>query len=250
MNQRNKFSFEKPIEKRLQEFRDIYYELVESCEIYDQGKRETDRKFRNIAGALYILLHDGSKQKSLLRVLGLRDRLCLPDSASLFDPQSFGLPLASVTCPPDPSDRVFFTARKEDCPLAVRKGFGKWWEGAVFSPDGKLRLSRRTLVNVMRSQDGGFGHSDDTINDEAYCYLEQKGAPHFTWYFSKDGYVIDVMGSRIQVTSRNPNLKESPPSALAGPYKVFLGPQATIRQIAWELNVALKDSGVLDELGI
>jgi hypothetical protein len=250
MKHGTKFIHTKSLEHREIEFRDIYLELCEACEIYDEGSRDKLRKFRNIAGALYILLHDGSKQKSLLRAIGVRDRLLFPDSASVFQAESFGLPLASIFCPSDPGDRIVFRARKEECLPATRKPYKKWWNGLIFSPDDRLRLSRSTLVNVMRSQDAGFGHSDDHLRDEAYCYLEQRGAPKLSWYISNRGWMLDAGGNQLHIVSDIPIKGEKSPSILSGPYKIFLGPQATVRQIAWELDVALRESGALEDLGL
>jgi hypothetical protein len=246
MKEKHKFKYRKTEAEKFLEYEDLIALLRNACEAIDGGADLVARaQTKIVAAVLYTLLHDGGSNKALLRRLGVRDQLLLPETAALFPTlaKRQGLPLASIHLDPSSnSKKVAFVAKLESAAEAPRVKFGKWWEGKIFSLRPNLMLSRRTLVNVMRSQ-AGLGHSDDILNNLAYCYLEKKGIPHAKYYNATKAKLLKVHGSHIYAVRKVPPVDAAPPPIESGPFPIANGPQASVRQIAWELDFALRDLG-------
>lgn len=238
------FSYEKTKAEKFAEFEALLAELRDASAAIDSGPEIFWRgKAKIISAILYVLLHDGGKNKSLLRRVGLRDRLNLPDTAALSPKEDYGLRLANIHVDASSnSQRLMFRAKLDVASGAPSLPFGKWWEGKIFSPRPSLTLARRSLVNVMRSQ-AGLGHSDDSLSDFGYCFLEKRGAPHVRYYNARKAKILKVGDAKLYILRQQPRLGALPPAAETGPFPVVYGPQACVRQIAWELDFALREVG-------
>jgi hypothetical protein len=132
----------------------MYSLLRDECKKYDEGD---SRYILNIVGKLYILLDDSGSQKSVLRQLGVRNKIMFPDSCSLHDKRSILPPLVDVHVSPLASERLIFAAKLNACHAAERVVYGKWWNGVLYETKNELRLKRREIIAIMRSQDGHGG---------------------------------------------------------------------------------------------
>jgi len=206
------------------ELQDQIYFLRKSSNEYDKGEK---REAKRIATTLYILLHEGAQNRSLLKKLGLRTKLPLHSTALNGPPDGSVLPKGLTgnwmgVAPP----LTVLVARggeqfafEPHCSLSndmepwfKRLRFNEWWEESV-SSIGRRPLSRKGLVHFVRSQDGG-AHADIKRKGESYIEFVENAAP--------DGITFGSGGKNY--TPLGANL-------------------ATIRQIAWEVDKALTDIG-------
>jgi len=193
--------------------------LRKSAEDFDLG--ELDEAER-IAAALYVLLYDGgSRTKSLLGQLNLiNDRDWISTALAITETE----PDAIVLMAAPPLTRLKFMQNAAryvpHCQVANvypswsrRLPFVEWWNETITS-NGRNELSRRSLVHYYRSQDGG-GHVDRDIHSH---YHELIAEP-----YSGTGKITVTIGA-VEVATTGAN-------------------HASLRQIAWELDVILTEAG-------
>lgn len=223
--------------------------LRRSVALYDEGHHEEAER---LASSIYTLLFDGgSNSKSAASLAGAKQMLRFPDSR--FPPASeprsvrIGPPLCVIG-----TDGYYLPRNhrpeEENYP---RIPFSKWWEQTVFVTTRGLQLSRKNIVFAMRNQDGG-GHVDDSFKDEAYhwlkaygdIYIEATDGAQFLLYLDwaafpeKDNIVCTAFfegGRPLIATTSDPPTPDAIPLAEAH--------WASMRQIAWEANVALAEAG-------
>ena len=199
--------------------------LRSSCAAFDAGKlAEAER----IASAVYIICHDGNKNNvSALTHAKLRPKLLIPDTTSYHyralretGQLHCNIPMCNLWKEQDGSIRhhPFFGEPEQ----MDRIRFSKWWDQVVYLTAKNLRLTRKNLVYFMRSQDGG-AHLDNRITSEAYAFLEAGNQPFLTKH--------PIYGEMyFQVAFKGLG------------YPKF-GHWATMRQIGWELEIALTALG-------
>jgi hypothetical protein len=198
--------------------------LKSSCIGYDQGHRWEAKR---IAAIAYILFHDGSSNtRSLLGQLRNKPQML---STKARDPQaSFHLVNIKISV----TDGVWFDPRLDSDPHDWKwLKFGKWYEEGVMQ-NGHLRLSRKNVIHVFRSNLGG-SHVDPKLDNEA-----------FRW-FQKDG--------PISVKFSSPEVASDTPQEIRDRFKGFsqerdgavpFGPEAVMRQIGWEILQSIEASGL------
>jgi hypothetical protein len=187
--------------------------LRKSAQAYDDGEL---REAKRLATNLYILLHEGPQNKSLLRKLRIRSRLPLVSTALKIKQDGhgevfgFAPPLTCLLMGEREATFVPHCKLSTELPPWSRAvGFKDWWDESI-SQIGNRELSRKGLVFLVRSQDGG-SHVDHKRKGESYIeFIEAPASPGVSFNLA-DG----------SSAPSNPHL-------------------ASIRQIAWELDHALK----------
>lgn len=115
--------------------------------------------------------------------------------------------------------------------------FEKWWNEPVFETDFGKPLSRKFFVLAMRNTDGG-AHFDIDLSSEEYYRLS---AGHLASY--KD------WGDRLELTHPLPLGHNGKSMNLRDGYSRVEGAHwATMRQIAWEFQLSIKqgiEGGIL-----
>ncbi len=138
-----------------------------SMTAFDGGALEEAER---LAASIYVIFHDGGRQKSLLSQLGLKTGLKVLDSSIPEDPDPHvvngGPPLLGLYISEDGLAR-YRASGIHDWNRETWIPFSKWWSGEVYSNAAGLTLSRMNLIFYLRSQDGG-AHVDETLRDEAY----------------------------------------------------------------------------------
>lgn len=189
-------------------------QLRRSAKSYDEGELDEAERMATTA---YTLLHEGrGKTKSLLGQLELKDAIDFVDS-SIID-LTLGSGPGNALC----YLHVFSNGGQHRAICRVPTApihaidpprfvpFSEWWEGIIFEDDVGNRLSRKGIVLEIRLRDGG-SHVDSELKDHAYKHL----AAEFNRLDSDGGKTIGMMGAHWE----------------------------TMRQIAWELDQTLINSG-------
>ncbi|MFZ3005846.1 MAG: hypothetical protein WA047_06695 [Phenylobacterium sp.] len=201
------------------ELRDQLHFLRSSAALYDQGQV---REAKRLATYIYILVHDGTgRTKSLLGQLGILPKLPMTSSMRAQPREGiedsfvpFGPPLTFARMSADKPTVFVPICKGGDPPPPWSRSmrFSAWWEEPV-THTGKRPLTRRGLIFVVRSQEGG-AHVDGTVTNAAYRELIDDPLPE---------RVVHSRGGRA-VTPESGNW-------------------ASVRQIAWELDYALIQAG-------
>lgn len=169
---------------------------------------------KRLATTAYVILYDGKRRTvSLLTQLGVKDKLPFTSTAVPSNPNNKAaeMPLVVVHLQ---------TAGAKYLPLCATGGgpfpprqmsFDEWWNEPIFTDREKATLSRRTLVQTLRDQEGG-AHFDDEVTAVVYRAVANDNAAG--WLYGRPG-------------------EEGKP--------IDPGPHfATMRQIAWEIVQSLK----------
>ena len=188
---------------------------------------------KHIATVIYILIHDGQgRQKSLLGQLGLKGSARLISSARL--PPSTGPVTSAMASPlvllradwPAPGTPGFkaewlpalgsgpFAAEYEWMPVS------RWWDEVICHPASGFSLTRKNVVFLTRSQDGG-AHVDSHRSNTQYDQLVRFGDPFIG--LSESGVAF----------GKNP-----PGDLVPNPMR------AIVRQLGWEMDESLKKLGL------
>lgn len=180
-------------------------------ESFDSGAVEEAER---LAQSCYVLLHDGGGSHSLLGQLDLKRDMILPNSAREILPLPPGSiamtipPLTVLEMTPTSAQIMPICSADPKMPNLPWLKVGKWWSQVIYTTRKSLQLKRMNLIFSMRNQDGG-GHVDGHLDNETYRWL-----------------AVDVdPGMRITGTNAGP---------VTGAH------WASMRQIAWEVDEALK----------
>lgn len=213
---------QKSVEEIKQAFLDQVGFLRRSSQAYDDG---IEAEAARLATSVYVLVNDnGKNSRSLLTQLDLKKVLKLPCTVATRTKYYANKTYFSLTPPmvgmQNRNGKVhgFFPSFGELDKMEM-VSFSKWYDANVYQAgrSGKW-LKRRNLVFNLRSRDGG-AHLDPEFVDEAYHSLASK---------SVDMGVTDPKGL----------LKFAAVGGQDGPFSN--GHLATMRQIAWELDEAIK----------
>lgn len=188
--------------------------LRASCEAYDKG--EWWEALR-LATSVYIIVHDGGRNsQSLLKQLGLRGRMRFISTAFQYSPGNVLRETHLVATRIYGDGRAEYRPKLGDGPTEERAiQFSDWWDKELIFRDGSHRLTRKRLVFVLRSQEGG-AHFDPEIRDPNYLQFakEQLTTPRVIFGDTSR----PILGAEI----------------------------ASMRQIAWELLESIKRGGIWD----
>jgi len=144
--------------------------LRASCERYDKGHH--DEALR-LASTVFIIVHDGGKQRSLLTQLSRRAALRFFSYAYEPNPRNL-LRQEPLTMMRIGASSAWLPVLDQGPSAPKRVQFHHWWEKeyVFLAPDGR-HMNRRSLVFAMRNQDGG-GHVDAKLSDEAYVQFSRE----------------------------------------------------------------------------
>jgi hypothetical protein len=127
--------------------------ILASCEAYDEG---AIAEALRLATAIYVVVHDGGKNKSILTQLGIRVELRFVASGFQYGPTHVLRETQLL------STRVYGDGTAEYRPLLDAAAwqprmlqFHEWWEKDIIFRDGEFRLTRKKLAFIIRSQEGG-----------------------------------------------------------------------------------------------
>ena len=151
--------------------------LERSADAFDSGY---EAEAKRLAVVLRVLLHDTQASHSLLKQLGVKDRLDLLDTAEPINPQNLlptpGLVIMRATMTADGAEGQYVAPLKMERPGGSRVvGFASWWQNAVMKVDGVW--SRKDLVLALANTEGG-AHVDPGL-DERYDRLAKKNGVGF-----------------------------------------------------------------------
>lgn len=210
--------------------------LRSSCEAYDGGFRAEAKR---IASALYILLHDSGAQKSLLRRVGLRDKIGFISAADPDWGSECYVPLFIWSVPDEgghfvPDFDIIREAR-DRCP---RLRYSAWIQGKLFANANGHQLTRKNLMFSIRNQDGG-GHVDDSFKDESYRWLMINGADQAR--VPMRGGFASMFGPEEMATSLKDGVLYGRGRMMGEPVKD--GHLAIMRAMGWEVSETLADAG-------
>ncbi len=195
--------------------------LGTSCQAFDNGN---ESEALRIAGVLRTLLHDTSSSVSLLKQLGIKDKIKFVDSAEPIDPvptnrKHNGEVIFSISGMPGLISIGFyregakFVAPQDLSPNARGAvDFNDWWAVGCIPGENKARHSRGWLVKQMANKEGG-SHVDPEIT-KGYAELKNTAMSMTVSSNGVDGFV------------------NSPADV-------------SVRQIAWELVASLRQAGVV-----
>ncbi|RKS90925.1 hypothetical protein DFR51_0469 [Sphingosinicella microcystinivorans] len=200
--------------------------LRKSAALYDSGDFEEARR---LSSTIHIICYDKGRTVSLLSQLGFKSSIMLPCSRrhieSVFMAGSAILKVPMVVERLGPllcmkkndADGIHCANNFEGVENFPRVRFEVWWKDIIWRhPEGEL--TRESLILSMRDQDGG-SHYDGQLNDSGYNRLARLGDDRVTLHNGKPS--IWTHG--------------------AGPGKPLMnGHHASVRQIAFELDEALK----------
>lgn len=227
--------FKKSRQELTEELRDIHDELIEANRAYDNGKF---RRAKRISSAVSRLFHDGRAQ-SLTTQLTIKREMCLPDGLyARGGLKDAGFPLCVLKMSSKVEDwrydPICNSEHAEDLPYSA---FTKWWTGRVFSASSGS-LSREQIVKIMRNKEED--HIESEIREEAYVSMKLQDDTAIKLYSCKDDwFMIEAFGrSPLYISPRVPKDRSTPP-IISGPHPIPCAEFATMRQIGWEVEMAL-----------
>lgn len=205
------FIYQRTSEEVWQELIEQFNALHEFGVMYDQGKLWAAK---HLASVIYTLVQDNPRNpeiQPILIQLGLREKiLFLNTSRGIHSPIKPNTPLAYIDLR---GDKCTFGPMCQADPIpecSKKVGFIAWWGERIIEDATGRAINRHTLVNRIRSKDGG-SHFDASINDEDYLAIKKDADSRFRW--TVNGISTPVPNAHL----------------------------ASLRQIAWELELTLKD---------
>jgi hypothetical protein len=136
-----------------------------------------------MATIIYVICHDGRKEtkiRSLLTQIGARDKLmCINTALEPTPGNLLTLPLMLGFQPggAGPTQIPRFLMPANQARPFGRVPFSVWWEQPVYSRGTEEIITRRELVQAVRSKDGG-GHFDAELS--CAKYVNMKGGAGWT----------------------------------------------------------------------
>jgi hypothetical protein len=183
-----------------------------SAAAFDAGD---EAEARRIATAIRMLVHDTKNSHSILGQLGAKEAIIYVDTAAEMNPRNilseFSLAMVEIGLPGGARYVPYLDDLHEpakDC------DFDDWWAGLVVKDGEGTFFSRSELLLAVANKDGG-AHVDPELGAE-YARLSRSNSMH--WIFS-DGQSDTPLGDPVP---------------------------ASIRQIAWELDEALRRQDLID----
>jgi hypothetical protein len=160
-----------------------------------------------------VILHDAKRRTvSLLTQIGVKEKIPFVSSAVPVNPNNLlaEMPLVMVRLTDHGADYLPLCSVGGG-PIPPRQmSFDEWWNEPIFTDRQKATLSRRTLVQTLRDQEGG-SHFDDEIKDAIYRAVA---------YDNAAGWLHGPPGGPGKPINPGPHF-------------------ASMRQIAWEIEQSL-----------
>jgi hypothetical protein len=164
----------------LAQLREQIHFIHTSCDHYDSG---VGSEAKRIATPIRVLVHDTPKSHSLLKQLGLKQRLKFLSLAVPNNPYNFGPYHGLVDI--ELVKRIYIPKLDHVPPRPM--SFRDWWEETVLKDGNGTLYSRGDLVLFLANKDGG-AHVDPVM-DEAYKRLTSE---------NHVGYEVAVSGKPIK----------------------------------------------------
>jgi hypothetical protein len=148
--------------------------LESSADAFDSGY---EAEAKRLAVVLRVLLHDTQASHSLLKQLGVKDRLAFLDTADPINPRNLlptpGLVIMQATMTAEGAEGQYVAPLGLERPSGPRVvGFASWWQNAVMKVDGVW--SRKDLVLALANTEGG-AHVDPELNERYDRLAKQNG---------------------------------------------------------------------------
>jgi hypothetical protein len=223
--------------------------LDNSSLIYDQGDHEEAIR---LAVTLRVLLHDTTNSTSLLRHLGIKDKLDFVDTGitparleiamtAWRDPQHPELRIASIS----PSDAGLLNIARngdgtfgyvptlgaprfhpkawQNAAAISSQKFKPWWTEGLVQDSNLKSFSRKNLVLIMANQDGG-AHVDHQLDTDYTNLCNDDLGNQMVEYYTEAGAepLYDISSPDLQLPSVRNNVA-----------------YASVRQIAYEVALTL-----------
>ncbi|TRO96759.1 hypothetical protein FKB34_01960 [Glycocaulis profundi] len=226
------------------ELREQIAALRASCLSYDQGN---EWEAKRLATVISTLLHDSGRgqSRSLLGQTGRKDGIELSSSITRegmparkrgWDSRCGLVVLTIESGQPAFRPKLHGEQWPQELPLPVLN-FARWNSEEIFRGVYERPVTRPSLVYALRNQDGG-AHVDRHLRDEGYTFWKKHGDAGIR--FSDDDGVtaLCLRAIHLQTGEREPieNFQRRTKPILHGP-------TAAMRQIAWEVDEALKAMG-------
>ena len=218
--QANAVSYKQSPDEMAAAFHRTVRNMRRSSAAYDQGHLE---EAENLANHVYKLCAS-SRGHQLLAAMNIRHRLNFPDTIGFLtsdDPSvvTAGPPLCAILVE---DGSLTFIPRFGSVDRMPVMRFKQWWHEQIFrSPKGGS-LTRETFCAALRNQDGG-AHVDGEL-DQTYARFSREGDHMST------NAVGSITLTGIDIEGRKP---------LPGHF-------ASMRQIAWEIDMALMAIGIIE----
>ncbi len=167
-----------------------------SCDSYDKGFE--DEAIR-LATTMRVLLHDTGQSTSLLRHLGIKNRMYFICSAPRLIPTNMvsytGLLILRSTVGEGGN---YIHASSDGSPMPnFWLGFEDWWNQIVIDDKNSI-FTRRDLVLFAANQDGG-GHIDDSLTSK---YMELTMNNSLGWQYGEGDIIKPFDNSPIYPSIR------------------------------------------------
>ncbi len=186
-----------------------------------------------------IALSRGGNHHSMLKRMGLDQTISLPSHIG-----QRGLPNLPllITQVPEGTKSCFLKGIAE-CGTKRRIGLQQWRDEIVFD-DGRNRLTRDSLLWIVRDKEG-VAHFDLSVtSSSAYSALFDQG--HADYYYQKMaddlGVVACFQNSSIDIVKRWPPANSSRPPLHPERYPLLGGIDGAIRTMGTEVLVALGEA--------
>lgn len=147
--------------------------LRASAGAFDRG---ANGEAKRLALAVRVLVHDTGRSKSLLGLLGLKEKPFL-DTAERVDAHHMGSHAGLVMMALGAQGRDY-VAMLDQASRSEWVPFDQWWHTPVFVDDHRAALTREDIVLTVADQDGG-AHVDPAL-DELYARVAKDNALGWT----------------------------------------------------------------------
>lgn len=159
--------------------------LAASCISFDNGFLAEAKR---MATSIRVLLHDTVSSKSLLGLLGIKEKISFINKAEPFDGNSMVSHLGLVAMQ-SYNNKASYCALLDNIPpypdLKPLKPFDEWWNEIVIKDNSGEKFTRKSLVLDLANKDGG-AHVDPKLNS-SYANLTRNNSAGWSSYTSEEG---------------------------------------------------------------
>lgn len=165
--------------------------LVSSANSFDRGY---EAEAKRLAVTLRVLLHDTPQSRSLLGLLGVKDRMRFTNTAAEIEPDNVLPTLGLVMMLPVGGSPLYVAPLGSLPPPSVRPpaDFAAWWSNDVTKDRNRNLWSRKSFVLTLANKEGG-AHVDPSLNDKYEALVRRNGLAWLT--NNPDGSLRPLEGS-------------------------------------------------------
>lgn len=161
--------------------------FLEALQFLEVSSNSFDAGFhaeaKRLATTIRVLLHDTKQSQSLLKQLGLKDKLSYRNTAFPLNPNNLLAHLGLVGMRMTSAGTSYF-AHLDDIPpdpeIHQFKTFETWWNEVVIKDTKGEEFTREKLIKLLSNQDGG-AHVDPAL-DSSYAALKHDNS--VGWVYS------------------------------------------------------------------